>query len=149
VRLLSPDAGKILNRFTVDNSPLPSNLIQKIAVDQVTGDVFFGTDEGLVSYRGSTTEGDPDNTATIQTFPNPVPSGYTGPVSIRGLVTDADVRITDIAGQLIYRTKATGGQVVWNGLDYTGTRPQSGVYLIFITNKDGSQTRVGKMMMMH
>jgi len=147
--LLSADAGKILNRFTADNSPLPSNLIQKIAIDDVSGDVYIGTDQGLVSYRGTATEGDPSNSATVQTFPNPVPAGYSGPIAIRGLVTDADVRITDIAGQLIYRSKATGGQLVWNGLDYTGTRPQSGVYLIFITNKDGSQTRVGKMMMMN
>ncbi len=148
VWLLSPDAGTILNRFTVDNSPLPSNLIQKIAVDGITGDVYIGTDQGLVSYRGTSTDGGEVN-STVQTFPNPVPSGYSGTIAIRGLVSDADVRITDIAGQLIYRTKAAGGQAVWNGLDYTGTRPQSGVYLIFITNKDGSQTSVGKMMFMH
>jgi hypothetical protein len=146
--LLSPDAGKILNRFTVDNSPLPSNIIQKIAIDGVTGDVYIGTDQGLVSYRGTSTEGGREN-STVQTFPNPVPADYRGPIAIRGLVTDADVRITDIAGQLIYRTKAAGGQAVWDGLDYTGARPQSGVYLIFVSNRDGSQTGVGKLMFMH
>ncbi len=148
VWLLSSDASKILNRFTVDNSPLPSNIIQKIAIDGATGDVYIGTDQGLVSYRAEATDGGSVN-GTVQTFPNPVPSGYTGQIAIRGLVTDADVRITDIAGQLIYRTKATGGQAVWNGLDYTGNRPQSGVCLIFITNKDGTQTSVGKLLFMH
>jgi ligand-binding sensor domain-containing protein len=149
VWLLTPDANKIVNRFTTDNSPLPSNLIQSIAVDDITGDVYIGTDQGLVSYRGTATAGDPDNTANLQIFPNPVEAGYSGPIAIRGLVTDADVRITDIAGQLIYKAKATGGQLVWNGLDYTGHRPQSGVLLVFISNKDGSQKRVGKMVMMH
>lgn len=149
VWLLSPDAEKILQRFTAENSPLPSNTMQSIAVDDITGDVYFGTDAGLVSYRGTSTAGDPDNSANLEIFPNPVQSGYSGPISIRGLVTDADVRITDIAGQLIYRAKATGGQLVWNGLDYTGHRPQSGVLLIFISNKDGSQARVGKMVLMH
>jgi hypothetical protein len=48
----------------------------------------------------------------------------------------------------VYRTTAFGGQAVWNGQDYTGKRPQSGVYLIFVTNKDGSQTHAGKMVFM-
>jgi ligand-binding sensor domain-containing protein len=146
--LLSPDASKVISRFTVDNSPLPSNIIQSIAVDATTGDVYFGTQDGLVSYRGTATEG-AESASDIKTFPSPVPSGYTGPVTLKGFTTDADVRITDIAGQLIYRAKATGGQLVWNGLDYTGHRPQTGVLLIFATNRDGTQTAVGKMMMMH
>jgi hypothetical protein len=148
VWLLSPDASKIISRFTVDNSPLPSNVIQSIAVDDVTGDVYFGTPDGLVSYRGTATEGS-ETAGSIKTFPSPVPSGYAGAITMNGFTTDADVRITDIAGQLVYRAKATGGQLVWNGLDYTGHRPQSGVLLIFATNKDGSQTATGKMMFMH
>lgn len=147
VWLISPEGDKIIYRFTAENSPLPSNNIQKIAVDPVTGDVYIGTASGLVSYRGTATEGAAVN-ETVTTFPNPVPSGYSGTIAIKGLVENADVRITDISGQLIYRTKALGGQAVWNGLDYTGHRPQSGVYLIFITNKDGSQTHVGKMVFM-
>lgn len=146
--LISPDANKIILRFTKDNSPLPSDVIQKIAVDPVTGDVYIGTDQGMVSYRGTSTEGGTTNSDVV-TFPNPVPSGYGGTIAIRGLAADADVRITDIAGQLVYRTKAQGGQATWSGLDYTGHRPQTGVFLIFVTNKDGSQTHVGKMMFYH
>ena len=74
-----------------------------------------------------------------------MPSGYKGTIAIKGLVENADVRITDISGQLVYRTKANGGQAVWNGMDYTGRRPQSGVYMIFITNNDGTETHVGKL----
>jgi hypothetical protein len=81
-------------------------------------------------------------------FPNPGPSGYKGTIAIRNLVENADVRITDITGQMVYRTKALGGQVAWNGVDYKGHRPQSGVYLIFITNKDGTETQSCKMVMM-
>ncbi len=147
VWLLSPDAGKIVHRFTVDNSPLPSNVIQQIAVDGVTGDVYIGTDQGLISYRGEATEGAP-SAGALQVFPNPVQAGYSGSIAIRGLTTDADVRITDVAGQLVYRGKSTGGQLVWNGLDYTGGKPASGVYLIFATNRDGSQTSTGKVVLM-
>jgi len=84
----------------------------------------------------------------VVTFPNPVQSGYTGTIAIKGLVANADVRITDIDGQLVYKTKALGGQAVWNGKDYTGHRPQSGVYLIFASSSDGAQTYQGKIVFM-
>ncbi len=147
VWLISPNGDEIIERFTKDNSPLPSDIIQKITIDSVTGDVYIGTELGLMSYRGTATDGGEQNSELV-TFPNPVPSGYSGTIAIKGFVENADVRITDISGQLIYRTTALGGQAVWNGLDYTGRRPQSGVYLIFGTNKDGSQTVKGKMVFM-
>lgn len=147
VWLVSADGDKIIYRFTEENSPLPSNHIQKITIDPISGTVYIGTDVGLISYRSTSVDGASENKNVI-TYPNPVPSGYNGIIAIKGLVENADVRITDVSGQLIYRTKALGGQAVWNGLDYTGRRPQSGVYLIFITNKDGSQTHVGKMVFM-
>jgi hypothetical protein len=147
VWLISADASKIISRFTAENSPLPSNIIQKITIDPVTGDVYIGTEQGLISYRGTATDGGQEN-GNVVSFPNPVPSGYRGTIAVKGLVENADVRITDISGQLVYRTKALGGQVVWNGVDYTGHRPQSGVYLVFITNKDGTQTHVGKIVFM-
>ncbi len=147
VWLISADGNSIVSRFTAENSPLPSNLIQKITIDEVTGDVYIGTEQGLVSYRGTAVEGDAQN-SDITVFPNPVVSGYQGPIAIKGLVENADVRITDVSGQLVYRTRAFGGQAVWNGMDYTGRRPQSGVYMVFVTNRDGSQTNVGKLVFM-
>lgn len=145
VWLLSPDAQELVYRFTAENSPLPSNIIKKITVDPVTGDVYIGTEKGLVCYRSTATDGGAENEEQLLTFPNPVPSGYNGTIAIRGFVENADVRITDISGQLIYRTTALGGQAVWNGLDYKGRRPQSGVYLVFATNKDGTQKTTGKI----
>ncbi len=147
VWLLSPDAAKIVYRFTVDNSPLPSNNIQSIAVDNVTGDVYIGTQMGLVTFHGTATNGGTSN-QNVLVFPNPVKSGYTGTIAIKGLVANADVRITDINGQLVYRTTANGGMAVWNGVDYQGHRPQSGVYLVFASSSDGSQTYSGKIVFM-
>lgn len=147
VWLISPTGDSVVERFTSENSPLPSNVIQKIAVDGVTGDVYIGTDAGLLSYRGTATEGGETNDELIA-FPNPVPSGYRGTIAVRGLTENADVRITDIAGQLVYRTKALGGQAVWSGTDYTGKRPASGVYMVFATNSDGTQAGTGKIVFM-
>lgn len=144
VWLLSSDASKIVYQFTQSNSPLPSNYIQSISIDQVTGEVYIGTQQGMVSFRSTATEGGTSNSNVI-IFPDPVPSGYTGTIAINGLVANADVRITDISGNLVYRTTALGGQAVWNGVDYKGHRPQSGVYLVFASSADGSQTWSGKM----
>ncbi len=144
VWLLSSDASQIIYNFTKENSPLPSNVIQKIAIDDVTGDVYIGTDQGLMSFRSTATEGGKTN-VDVLAFPNPVKSDYTGTIAIRGLTANADVRITDIAGQLVYKTKALGGQAVWNGKDYTGNRPQTGVYLVYASNTDGSETYAGKI----
>jgi hypothetical protein len=144
VWLLSPDASKIIYRFTVDNSPLPSNSIRKIAIDGATGDVYIGTEMGLVSFRSTATDGGESN-QQVQIFPNPVHSGYTGAIAIKGLTANADVRITDMQGQLVFHTTAFGGQAVWNGVDYTGRRPQTGVYLVFVSSSDGTQTFTGKI----
>lgn len=144
VWLISEDANNIISRFTVDNSPLPSNVIQTIKVDPATGDVYIGTDKGLVSYKGTATDGGESNNNVV-IYPNPISKNYKGTIAIKGLVDNADVRITDISGQLIFRTKALGGQAVWNGLDYTGRRPQTGVFLIFATNNLGTEKHVGKL----
>src|SRR5690606_4729290 len=148
VWLLSETGDKILKRFTTENSPLPSNIIFDIAIEPQTGVVYFGTEYGLVSYRGDATEDEEGNEIELITFPNPVQSNYHGPIAIKKVNENAEVRITDISGQLVYKANATGGQLVWNGLDYTGHRPQSGVYLIFTTNRDGSETQKGKLIFM-
>jgi hypothetical protein len=141
--LISDDAEKIIHQFNKDNSPLPSNEINKIVVHPTTGEVFIATNAGLISYRGNATEGSKNNDELL-VFPNPVPSAYNGMIAIKGLVENADVRITDVNGQLVYRTIATGGQATWNGETYTGKRPSTGVYYVFVTNTDGSEAKAGK-----
>lgn len=144
VWLLSSNAQKIIYRFTAENSPMPSDHVKKIAIDKVTGDVYIGTDAGLVSYRSTATEGT-ESGCHPEVFPNPVTSGYEGTIAIKGLVTNADVRITDINGQLVFKTTAYGGQAIWNGKDYKGHRAASGVYLVFVTNTDGTQACTTKI----
>ncbi len=67
---------------------------------------------------------------------------------MRGLVTDAWIKITDASGALVYQTKADGGQVTWNLQDPTGRRVRSGVYLIHAVAFDSfdltAQTVVAK-----
>jgi hypothetical protein len=148
VFLMSADGTKEIQHFTAENSPLLSDNVTGVTIDPSTGEVFFSTGKGIVSYRGEAIEG-ADEMGDVYAYPNPVQPGYSGPIAIQGLVRDADVKITDISGNLVYQTTALGGQAIWNGNNFQGQRAASGVYLVFITNEDGTETRVTKILFMH
>ncbi len=146
--LMSADGTQQLLHFDIDNSPLLSNYINSIAINDKTGEVFFGTEKGIVSYRSDATAGT-ETCESYLVFPNPVKHDYSGPIAIKGLVNNADVKITDIAGSLVYHTKANGGEAIWNGNNFKGERAHTGVYLVYATNDDGSATCVTKMLFIH
>jgi ligand-binding sensor domain-containing protein len=146
VYLMSADGTEQLLNFNTDNSPLFSNTINSIAIDQQSGEVFFGTDQGIESYKGTATQGNSTFSDTVLVYPNPVPSGYTGSIAIKGLAQNADVTITDISGALVYSTIAEGGQAIWNGENFSGNRAQTGVYLVFCASSDGLKRFVAKIL---
>ncbi len=135
--LVSSDGTKQIAHFTMANSPLPSDNIICLTMDDATGELFIGTDQGIMSYRGDATAGSrsPD-CATV--FPNPVRETFTGPVAITGLASGSDVRITDVAGNLVYRTTSLGGQAIWPATDMKGQRVSAGVYLILSVDPEGT-----------
>ena len=131
-------------QFTETNSPLLSNDVRKITIDGTTGEVFFATMKGIGSFRSTATEGGTEN-RDILIFPNPVPPGYEGFISIRGLVNNAIVKITEPDGRLIFQTRALGGQAVWNGKDYRGKKISTGVYLVLISDEGRKEMAAGKI----
>ncbi|MBN2482112.1 MAG: hypothetical protein JXB19_10250 [Bacteroidales bacterium] len=143
--LVSEDGKTEIHYFNEENSPLFSNNVQTIAVNDRSGEVFFGTDRGIISFRGRATEGTEDFT-NVYAFPNPVRENYTGDIIITGLIQDVYVKITDISGNLVFETRALGGQAVWDGNNFSGQRVSTGVYLIFCTTEDGSMTHVAKLL---
>ena len=145
VFLMSEDGTVEIEHFTTDNSPLFSNSVTSIAINQKNGEVFFGTDKGIVSFRGTAT-GAVEVFTDVYAYPNPVREGYNGVIAIKGLVADADVKITDLTGNLIYQTTSLGGQAIWNGTNFQGKRAQTGVYLVFATNEDGATKMVTKIL---
>jgi streptogramin lyase len=146
VFLMSADGQKQLLHFTTSNSPLPSNSINGIAIDDYSGEVFFATDKGIISYRGDANEGG-DACNNYYAFPNPVRAEYHGPIAIRGLVANADVKIADVAGNVVYHVKANGGEAIWNGNNFRGERAKTGVYIVYISNEDGTQTCTTKLLL--
>jgi hypothetical protein len=148
VFLVSKDGTKQIHSFNTDNSPIVSNVITSISVNGKTGEVFIGTDKGLVSYRDVATDGGTDF-SSVYVYPNPVRADYAGEIIISGMIDEAIVKITDIAGNIVYQTVALGGQAAWNGNNFSGQRVSTGVYLVFSTNSDGSKTNVTKLLFIH
>lgn len=144
VFLMSADGGTQLLHFTEANSPLLSNTIQSIKIAS-NGEVYFATSLGIVSYKDFKVE----SVASLDSlfiYPNPVRPEYKGPVYISNLVESSNVKVTDVTGGLVWETQAQGGQVVWDGNNLKGRRVNTGVYLIFVTNSDGSQKKAGKVL---
>lgn len=147
VFLFSEDGTKEIYHFTSENSPLLSDRITCIAINQ-DGEVFFGTDKGVISFRAQATPGG-DSNDNVYAFPNPVKSDYEGYIAVKGLVNNAQVRITDINGVLVYSTRAEGGQAVWDGKNFDGRKAQTGVYLVYSAKDDGTQKIVTKILFIH
>ncbi len=145
VFLLSEDGLKQIHHFDVDNSPLLSNNITDIAINE-NGEVFFGTANGIISYKSTTAPEPPGGLNNVYAYPNPVRENFTGLIGIKGLVNDASVKITDSYGNLVYETHSEGGQAVWDGRDFNGRRAATGVYLVFVTNSDGTEKVATKIL---
>lgn len=146
VFLISSDNNTQISHFTTENSPLPSNIIQDIAIDGTTGRVFFATDKGLCSYMGSATEPNGEMTKdNVYAYPNPVKPGYTGPITVTGLSYNADVKIVTAAGTLVSSGRSTGGSYTWDGCDQSGKRVSSGVYMVETATENGEKGTVCKI----
>ena len=135
--LLSEDGREQVLFFDRGNSPLLDDIVRSIAIDPTSGTVYFGTELGVISYRGDATAAEPFFRDELVVFPNPVEPGYMGPIAINGLVRNAQVKITDLSGKLVQEGRAAGGQYVWSGTDYNGRRVTSGVYLVFASTAAG------------
>jgi len=142
--LFDSEGNVLLEYFNTENSPLPSNDVRSIAINPTTGEVFFATTAGIVSYRAKATEAT-SVYSEVNVFPNPVTPEFQGFVAISGLVENAQVKITDISGKLIFQTQAQGGTATWNLQGYNGRRVNTGVYLVFSANADGSESLVSKI----
>lgn len=142
---VSPNGQTTLYHFTRDNSPLPSNTIMDIEINGATGEVFIATDKGMVSFGGIATDS-AENLANVKVYPNPVRPGYSGTVKITNLIDNCNVKITDIAGNLVHETISEGGTIEWDTTAFGKYRVSSGVYMIFIATEDASETKVKKVM---
>jgi hypothetical protein len=145
--LVSSTGGAVLKHFTVDNSPLPSNKIVSIAIDEQTGEVYIATDIGLVGYVAESVQGVRTMTS-LTVYPNPYrySENEGQQIYIEGLKDDSTVHILSVDGRLIRRFDTRGGRVSWDGRDANGDRLPTGIYTVVGTHESG-QKGTGKILM--
>jgi hypothetical protein len=117
-------------------------------MNQKTGEIFIITDKGLVSYRSDASEG-ADDYSQVTVFPNPARPDFNGLITIQGIKADSDIKITDVSGNLVFKTTSNGGTATWNGKTVEGERVKSGVYLIWTAVNEGKGRKVGKVVVIN
>lgn len=140
VFLISSDCNTLLQHFTTENSPLPSNTVYDICIDNNSNIVYFATERGLCSYASDATQPSEEMTKdNVYAYPNPVTPEYTGKITIVGLSFNADVKIVTSNGVLVNQGRSTGGSYQWDGRDLKGKRVASGVYMVQAATEIGDK----------
>ncbi|MDR1624854.1 MAG: T9SS type A sorting domain-containing protein [Tannerellaceae bacterium] len=142
--LVSEDGSEVIEHFRAENSPLLSNKIESLAINNKTGEIFIGTDKGLISYLGDATEGS-KSYSDVYAYPNPVRPEFNQKVIITGLMENSNVKITDVKGNLIYQTKSVGGQVTWDCRNKSSKYVASGIYLVIAATPEAKESVVTKI----
>ena len=145
--LIGPDGLENVHHFTKDNSPLPSNAIESLALQHTTGELYIGTDKGLVSYTTDATRGASEyDEEKVYAYPNPVTPDYNGPITVVGLKANSNVKITNTAGRLVAEGTSLGGSFTWDGKTPQGQRVATGVYYVLGTDEEGQEGIVTKIL---
>lgn len=140
IYLISADGLETIHHFTTENSPLPSDCIESIAINGKSGEVFIGTDKGMASYMSDATRAEEKlDENNVYAYPNPVKADYSGVISIVGLTAGCNVKIVDAAGFLINEGTSQGGKYNWNGRNRRGEKVASGVYYVLTYDSNGDE----------
>lgn len=158
---LSSDGQNTIYHFTTDNSPLPSNTIADISINDTNGIIYIATSKGLVSFRSGSSSTS-ETLASAYVYPNPVRPNFNMDdqrIKIKGVSENVNIKITDIEGNLVaeaqsktnlryngYNLEVDGGTVYWNGKNLANKVVASGVYLIMLSDLDTYETKVLKLM---
>ena len=142
VYLVSEDGSRIINHFDSSNSPLPTNRVTAVVCDPHSNIVYFGTTDGLLSYKSDSAPAREDY-SEVYAYPNPVRPDYTGWITIAWLMDNSLVKITDSAGNVIYQGTSEGGMLSWDGCNSAGERVRTGVYYVYASTGGNGQSSSG------
>ncbi|MEA4935714.1 MAG: two-component regulator propeller domain-containing protein [Paludibacter sp.] len=146
--LMSENGQETILHFTSKNSPLLSDNIMSLSINPVSGEVFIGTNNGLISYQSDAAESS-DVYTNVYAYPNPVRENYNGIITITGLIANTQVKITDLNGNLIYQTVSNGSIATWDGKDVHGRKVSTGIYMAICANEDGTKSTITKIMVIN
>lgn len=145
--LIGPDGLESIHHFTKDNSPLPSNSIESLALHHKSGELFIGTDKGLVSYMSDATRAEETfEKENVYAYPNPVMPDYDGLITIVGLKVNSHVKVINTAGRLVAEGTSLGGSFTWDGRTPQGQRVSTGVYYVLGSDEEGNEGILTKVL---
>ena len=142
VYLVSENGDKIIQHFDSSNSPLPTNRVTAVDCDPYSNMVYFGTMEGLLSYKSDSAPASEDF-SEVYAYPNPVRPDYTGWITIAGLMDNSLVKITDSAGNVLYQGRSEGGMLSWDGCNSAGERVRTGIYYVYVSSSGEGKSSSG------
>jgi sugar lactone lactonase YvrE len=143
--LIDAEGRRVLRHFTTDNSPLFSDIIEDVAVDDATGIVYVATAQGLLTYTDvpASAERSMDD---LFVYPNPYEyDRHSGNIIIEGLTEETLLSIVSVDGRMVNRVQARSGRAEWNGRDFNGNLLASGVYIIVANDQNGDERGIGKV----
>lgn len=146
VFLVSADGSEIIKHFDNTNSPLPTDQIYSVCCNRATNSVVIVTANGVVEYYNDKTPSEADYN-NVYAYPNPVQSTFTGYVTIKGLMENSNVVITDAAGNTVATTTSIGGVAIWDVCNEQGVPVKTGTYKVYasqgqITGREKPVTKI-------
>ena len=142
--LLNEEGSTIIKRYTEENSPLISNNILSITVNEESGEVFVATDRGLVSFI-DIAQSSKAKMGSLKVYPNPFLYEQHERIIIENLSQSTRIRILNSGGEVVHELQANGGRVQWDGYNSNGQKLSSGVYFIVAWDVDEGERGVGKL----
>jgi len=145
VFLLSEEGTQTIYSFSKNNSPLYSDVINSLAINDNTGEVYMGSTDGIIGFKSTATSSN-IQFKTLEVFPNPVRPEYQGNIAIRGMMNNSEVKIVNASGFPVKTVFSNGGQAIWDGLDNNNQQVGSGVYYFLVTSEDGYSKAKSKVL---
>lgn len=158
---LTPNGQTTIFHFTKDNSPLPSNTVNDVTLDDENGIVYISTSRGLVSFNSGSSS-TRDDLTSVFAYPNPVRPNFNitdEKIKIKGITENINIKITDVEGNLVaeaqsrvnqrfrgFNLEIDGGTALWNGKNLANNTVASGVYLVMLSDLETFETKVLKLM---
>ena len=138
VYLVSEDGTEILGTYNSTNSPLGTDEINNVYADPNSNMVYIGTNTGLYCFA-SDSSAPADDYSEVYAYPNPVRPGFSGWITVTGLMDNSLVKIVDSGMNVVYQGTSKGGMMTWDGCNRSGSRVKSGVYYVMASqNADES-----------
>lgn len=142
--LLNETGSAIIKHFTTENSPLFSNVIRDIAVNEETGEVYISTELGLSIYQDTPTA-PVSSMDELKVYPNPFVYDRHNTIFVENLSETTTIRVLGVDGTLVRTLDNRGGRAEWDGRDARGQQVGSGVYIVIALGAEGSERGTGKV----